>query len=211
MIKGAIFDLDGTLLDSMFIWHRVDVDYLASHGKEPHENLAEKFKTMSMQQAARYFQMEYGITDSVDVIVNDIVKMIADFYMQEAKLKEGARKLVESFYAQQIPMCVATVNHKPMVVAALKRNGVLSYFKDVLTCEQFGCDKNSPLLYEKSCELLGTKPEDTYVFEDSLHAILTAKKAGFTVVGVQDESAKDDQTDIKNAADIYLVSLKDWR
>lgn len=210
-MKAAIFDLDGTLLDSMPIWDTVDFDYLKMHGKAPHENLQEKFKTMSMQQAAAYFQSEYGIEDSLEKIMQDILALIANFYQYEVPLKAGVKELLAYLKQQKIKMSVATVNHKSMVEAALKRTGVLEYFDHILTCEELQCDKNTPLIYQKSCELLQAVPSQTYVFEDSLHAAITAKKAEFIVVGVYDMAAKAEQEDLKQVADFYIESFEDWK
>ena len=106
-------------------------------------------------------------------------------------------------------MCVATATDRFLIEAALKRNGILSYFEDVLTCEEVGAGKNEPIIYEKALELLGTDKSDTLVFEDAHYAIVTAKKAGFKIVAIQDDAEKRHEEKIKALSDVYITSYNE--
>lgn len=209
-IKGVIFDLDGTLLDSMFVWDTIGSDYLLSRSIEPEERLNEKFKTMSIVQAAEYYQTNYGITDSIEDIISGVNDMIDYLYSEVVKLKDGVAEMLEILKNKDVKMYVATATDRYMVEAALKHNGISDYFYGILTCTEVGHGKDSPVIYEKALELLGTKKNDTIVFEDAIHAIKTAKAAGFTVAGVYDKSSQIEQSEIIKIADYYISSFKNW-
>lgn len=202
-LEGAIFDLDGTLLDSMSVWKTVGKDYIMSQGTIPHEDLAETFKTMSLQHAAEYCQEEYGIEKTTQEIIDGIDAMIAGFYEKEAQLKNGMKEILDDFVDKDVRMCIATANNRSLVESALKRLGIREYFKEILTCDEVGAGKEDALIYEKALECLQTKKENTLVFEDMIHAIKTAKEAGFIVVGVCEETEPDQET-VKKISDYYI-------
>lgn len=202
-VEGAIFDLDGTLLDSMSVWRTVGNEYVLSQGSIPHEDLAEKFKRMSLMHAAEYCQTEYGIEKSTQEIIAGIDAMIAYFYEEKAQLKNGMREILEDFAEKNVQMCIATANDRKLVEAAVQRLGIEKYFKTILTCDEVGAGKENALIYEKALECLHTKKENTLVFEDMIHAIQTAKGAGFTVVGVREE-VEADQEMVKAISDYYI-------
>lgn len=210
-IKGIIFDLDGTLLDSMFMWDTLGEDYLLKRGITPEKGLNEKFETMSMVQAAEYYQANYGITDSVEIIIDGVNRMIEDFYTNTVQVKDGVASMLKELQKCGMKMCIATAMDRYLVEAALKHNKINEYFSHILTCTEVGFGKDSPLIYEKALKKIGTSKEETLVFEDVAHAIETAKAAGFKVVGVYDKSAKKKQSQIKEMSDYYLVSYKNWR
>lgn len=205
-ICGAIFDMDGTLLDSMSVWDTIGEDYLRSIGYEPREGLNEALKTMSLVQAARYCQTEYGVALSIDEIVAGVNAMLERYYRFEAPLKPGVAELLAQFREKGVKMCVATATDRYLVEAALDRCGVLSYFGKIFTCGEVGYGKDKPDIFEAALRLLGTKKAETLVFDDALHAILTAKEAGFPVAAVYDSHEKA-QDEIRDLADIYLEDL----
>lgn len=205
-IEGAIFDLDGTLLDSMGIWDRAGEDFLLSLGITPRENLAETLKEMSLSQAAEYLQDQYGVSKSVDEIIRDVCHLVEDFYIEKVPLKEGVKEVLEQLAKNHVKMCVATASERRLVDLALTRCGVRQYFAEIFTCNELGLGKDSPKIYEMALSHLGTPKENTFVFEDAIHAIRTAKAAGFPVVGIYDASEKDQET-VRSLSDIYLESF----
>lgn len=206
MIAGAVFDVDGTLLDSMSIWDTVGADYLRSIGFEPKENLNEVFKDMSLDQAARYYQTEYGVTLSVEEITEGVNALLEDFYRHRAALKLGAGELVRELSSRGVKLCVATATDRYLVEAALERCGVLSCFGRIFTCGEVGHGKNEPHIFEAALRFLGTVREETLVFDDALYAVRTAKKAGFPVAAVYDSHEKG-QAQVRALADVYLENL----
>lgn len=208
MIKGAIFDVDGTLLDSMEIWEDVAIRYLKSIGVEAEPDLPEVMFTMSLPEGAAYVKEHYRLTRETDEIIKGVLDIIRKYYEETAPLKPGVTKILEELSGKRIPMTVATSNNKEEVEAAFKRLGIASYFSRIFTCEEVGAGKTRPDIYMKAAEYMGTRPEETVIFEDVLHAIRTAKKAGFLAVGLYDEASKADQEEIKKEADWYAKSME---
>ena len=208
MIRGAIFDVDGTLLDSLPIWDTVAEDYLRSLGIEPRENLAETFKTFSLEQSAEYCRSVYGVKQSVKEIMDGIDAMMETFYRQTAPLKPGVAEFLRVLAQNGVKMAVATATDRHLIEAALTRCGVRAYFLDMFTCTSVGKSKNEPDIYRAAREALGTKKEDTWVFEDAYHAAKTAADDGFPVAALFDAS-EDEQDALKKTAKLYLRSFED--
>ena len=204
-IHGAIFDVDGTLLDSMVIWEEAAVRYLHSLGFEPEENLSEKIMTMSMEEGADYVIAHYGVNLTRKEILDGIRELIRGFYEDEVQLKPGVEQVIKSLAVKDIPMIIATSSDSACVTAGLKRLGVWSYFKGILTCSDIGKGKTEPDIYLAAAKEIGSKPSETVVFEDALHAIVTAKNAGFITVGIYD-SYNQDEEKIRKIADCYYKS-----
>lgn len=207
MIKGAIFDVDGTLLDSMEIWEDVGVRYLNSIGIEAEPDLGTVLFTMSIQEGAAYVKEHYHLSQEPEEIVQGVLDIISNYYKKTALLKSGAKELLEKLDKHNIPMTVASSNNKKEIEMAFERLGIAKYFDRIFTCEEVGAGKTKPDIYLRAAEYLGTRPEETVVFEDVIHAIRTAKQAGFQVVGIYDETSKDDQEEVRREADWYC---REW-
>ena len=205
-IRGAIFDVDGTLLDSMFIWDTIGETYLRSIGYQPKENLNETFKNMSLHQAARYYQTEYGVTLSIDEIMDGVNAMLERYYRFEVPLKPGAAELLERLRQDGVKLCIATATDRHLVEAALDRCGVLSCFGEIFTCNEVGHGKDEPDIFEAALRSLGTRREETLVFDDALYAVRTAKEAGFPVAAVYDNHERS-QAEVRARSDLYLEDL----
>ena len=205
-IRGAIFDVDGTLLDSMFIWDTIGETYLRSIGYQPKENLNETFKNMSLHQAARYYQTEYGVTQSIDEIMDGVNAMLERYYRFEVPLKPGAAELLERLRQSGVRLCIATATDRHLVEAALDRCGVLSCFGEIFTCNEVGHGKDEPDIFEAALRFLGTRREETLVFDDALYAVRTAKEAGFPVAAVYDSHERS-QAEVRARSDLYLEDL----
>jgi|InofroStandDraft_1065614.scaffolds.fasta_scaffold43478_2 HAD superfamily hydrolase (TIGR01509 family) len=205
-IRGAIFDVDGTLLDSMFIWDTIGETYLRSIGYQPKENLNETFKNMSLRQAARYYQTEYGVTLSIDQIMDGVNAMLERYYRFEVPLKPGVAELLERLRQSGVKLCIATATDRHLVEAALDRCGVLSCFGEIFTCNEVGHGKDEPDIFEAALRFLGTRREETLVFDDALYAVRTAKEAGFLVAAVYDSHERS-QAEVRARSDLYLEDL----
>ena len=205
-IRGAIFDVDGTLLDSMFIWDTIGEAYLRSIGYQPKENLNETFKNMSLHQAARYYQTEYGVTQSIDEIMDGVNAMLERYYRFEVPLKPGVAELLERLRQDGVKLCIATATDRHLVEAALDRCGVLSCFGEIFTCNEVGHGKDEPDIFEVALRFLGTRREETLVFDDALYAVRTAKEAGFPVAAVYDSHERS-QAEVRARSDLYLEDL----
>lgn len=206
MIKGAIFDVDGTILDSMGIWDEAGIRYLKSKGIESPSDLGDTLFAMTITEAADYLKEKFALKETTDVIEQGILDTVEDYYYEEAPLKSKVVEILEILKRENIPMVVASSSEKAHIEAAFQRLGILKYFQAIYTCQEVGEGKSSPLIFEKACEELGTDPKETYVFEDALHAIKTAKKAGFRTVGIYDRYSEKDQKEIQGTADTYIES-----
>ena len=207
MIKGAIFDFDGTLVDSMFIWDTFGEDSLRTLGKEPRENLTETFKTFTLEQAAEYYREHYGVALSVNEIVDGVNEMVAKLYRTKVTLKDGVRDFLEALKSQGVKMCVATVTDRPIVEDVLNRLGIRDFFTEIFTCAEVGYNKETPHIYRAALKALGTKKDETVVFEDALHALMTAKNDGFPVAAVYDKHELR-QTEMKENSDYYITDYE---
>lgn len=190
-MKCAIFDMDGTILDSMTMWHTIADRYLESIGKVPRKDLWDNVKRLNMVETAQYFIDEYGVQKTIEEIGVEVKELIMKFYAESLELKMGAREFLEKLNEKGIPCVLATATERSCTLACMKRLDCEKYFKEIITCLDLNTSKSSPLIFEESARRCGAKPEESVVFEDALHAIRTAHKAGFKVCAVYDTSDEE--------------------
>lgn len=188
--RAYLFDMDGTLLDSMGCWEHLGEAYLMEREREPVGDLDRILAAMSMAESALWLKENYGLREGPERIAADILKIAEERYRTQAPLKPGVRIFLEQCRAEQIPLCVVTATPRRYAVPALERQGVLDFFRFVLDCEGLSGGKHRPDVYEQASARLGVPPGDSVVFEDAAHAQRTARKAGYYVVGVDDLSEK---------------------
>jgi HAD superfamily hydrolase (TIGR01509 family) len=210
-IKGVVFDADGTLFDSMWKWRLVEAEYLECIGLLPEPDLLETLRTLNLAESAAYIQAEYGIPKTEDELSGELNAMLEEFYSQEVLLKAGVVPVLEEFVARGIKMCVATATEKYLIEAAQRHTGIYGYFGEIFTCGEEKTSKSRPDIFIRAAGFLGTEINETLVIEDALHAIKSAKSAGFPVVGVYDPSADMHQEEIKALCDIYILSLDELK
>ena len=199
--NNIIFDIDGTLLDSMSMWENLGSIYLKSKSITPPNNLTEIIENKTLEESAEYFIRDFGLNETVENVVNGILSLIKYHYEEEVVLKPHTLDLLEKEKASGSRMCILTATDKDLAIAALKRNGILDYFEEVYTCSLLGLSKRHPEIFIKTCELMNFEPENTVVYEDALYAIKSAKKAGLKVIAVNDSSNRKDIDEIKSLAD----------
>ena len=205
---GAIFDMDGTLLASMFYWHQAPADCLREiYGREPREDLMEGLKPLTLEQGAAWMNESYGLGADPAVIAAQINALVKRFYTERVQVKPGAEDWLRAFQKAGVPMVIATSTDRPLVEAALARTGLGQYFSAVFTCTEVGAGKGRPDVYEAALAFLGTPRENTWVFEDSLFAMRTAKAAGFPVAGVYDAAQDEVQQEVRALADCHIPAF----
>lgn len=209
MIKGAIFDIDGTLLDSMPIWENAGARYLARLGIEAKPDLKERLDALSLPEGASYMQKEYKLSVSTEDILEGVNQVVQDFYYKEAAMKPGAYTLIKRLKANGIKLIIATATDAKMAKAALIRNGIWEDFAGMLTCEEAGAGKTSPKIFELARQRLETKKEETWVFEDSLYAVKTAKEAGFPVCSIYDAYSRANTERIRKLSNVYVEDFEE--
>lgn len=209
MIKAAIFDVDGTLLDSMPIWKDAGVRYLKSIHVEPEPGLQEILWSMSIPEGVSYLKKQYQLDYTKEEIAEGILSALRSFYYYEAPLKPGVKEFLAQLKEKGIPMVIATSSDRGYLEAAFRRTGIEEYFDRIFTCEEVGAGKTKSTIYEVAGNYLGSSPKETYVFEDVLHAVKSAKSANFTVIGIYDEASEQDKSEIRQTCDIFLDSFLD--
>lgn len=206
-VEGMIFDVDGTLLDSMPVWAQSGERYLATLGICAPKSLGKILFSMTMQQGAEYIKNTFGLEQNAEEILAGIIGVVQEAYQNETGCKRAAELFLKTLYDAGVPMVVATSNDRPLVVSAFERLGILSYFTEILTCGEFGRGKDSPEIFHAAAGKMGSAPSGTWVVEDGLYAICTAKEAGYRVIGVADEASKEDAEKIRQLADYFIVDF----
>ena len=207
--KNIIFDMDGTLLDSLSVWADSDREFISGYGYDydPAHSLA--MKKMHFDSACQYLVDVFSLPFSAAETGEKILAIVEERYLNGIPLKDGAEKFIKAAHSAGIKMCVATSNRKKLAEDALEARGILKYMEFVLTSDQVGCGKESPEIFLKAVELMGAEPSETTVFEDSIHAVISAKKAGFGVIGVFDPLCEEEFAEIEKIAHITIRSFEE--
>ncbi len=210
MIKGVIFDADGTLLDSTAMWIQAGARYLETQGIVVPPDLGRELFPLTPGEVALLFQRRFGITKSVPEIIQGANEVVRRFYLEEVTLKPGVVPFLERLKALDIPMTMATATEYEVICEVLARTGIRDYFGEVFTCGRVGRGKEQPDIYLAAKDFMGTPPEATWVFEDALHGVETAFRAGFRVVGVHDAISEGVKGRIMASSHLYLQDLTDF-
>ena len=203
-ITGAIFDMDGTLLNSMDFWATAADEYLQSIGLFPSEDTSRRFLEDGMKNWHEFCQKEYNLSASFDEAKRGIYDIMNKRYESDVCLKDGARELLDRLYKDGVKMCLATATDRQTVEDILKKLDIEKYFLRIFTSGEVGKGKRDPLIYEIALDFLGTDKNTTYVFEDAVYAMKTAYTNGFKVVGVYDKNVYATEDEIKELCHVYL-------
>lgn len=179
----SIFDVDGTILDSMEVWNTLASQYVQSLGKVPEKNLDEIVSDMSLEQSATYLKNHYKINKQEERIISEILNFISDFYEYEVNLMPGFKEFISHYDSVNV---IGTSCDEELVKIALNRLGVLTYFEDIITCSKVNKSKDDSDFYLACAQALKQRPEDIAVFEDADYCIDVARKVGFKVIKIKD-------------------------
>lgn len=206
-IKGAIFDMDGTLINSLIcwkdIWEAMADKYLDGEAGFPGEKFDREIRTMTLLEGMEVLHEMRGIGKDGRELWDFCNELIADFYKNKVEMKSGAMEFLKYLYDGGVKMCIASASALDMVEIAVERCGLEKYIPKLLSSCDFGVGKDKPDVYLASLEYLGTPIEETWVFEDSLVALKTAKSLGMPVVGIYD-AYNFGHEEMKKLADHYV-------
>lgn len=206
-IKGIIFDLDGTLVDSMWIWRQIDVDFLEKRGIPLPDDLQKSIEGKSFTETAYYFKERFDLSESIEEIQFEWNQMARMFYRERIPLKNGVLAFLEKVHANGIAMGIGTSNSRELLVEVLKAHDIETYFKTIRTSCEVDKGKPFPDIFLKVAEDLGLSPDQCLVFEDTHAGIMAAKSAGMKAVAVYDELSEPYTDAIKKHADHYMVDF----
>lgn len=206
---GIIFDLDGTFIDSMSVWHEVDVEFFKRRGIPLPPDYKENIKTMHMNTAAEYTKRTYNLSDSKESIIDEWRSLCMEQYRTTVMLKDGAADLIKFCKENGIKTAYATASDDALCKAVLKNNGVLHLFDSKTYVHEAGKDKTHPDVYLLAAEKIGVPPSKCLVIEDILIGLKSAKSAGFTVIAMFDQSSESDWNEMCKTADKSIHSFNE--
>lgn len=202
--KAVLFDLDGTLVDSMWMWKDIDIEFLGRFGYGLPEDLQREIEGMSFSETASYFKERFSLPMTVEEIKDCWIAMSIEKYRTEVGLKPGALEFLKYCRERGIRTGVATSNGRDMVDAVIESLKIGDYLGEVATACEVAAGKPEPDIYLEVARRLSVEPEECLVFEDIPAGIVAGKRAGMTVLAVQDEFSKDLETEKRELADGFI-------
>ncbi|MBR1699251.1 MAG: HAD family phosphatase [Bacteroidales bacterium] len=208
-IKGAIFDMDGTMTESMHLWIEIGRRYVEGLGIPVSPEQTEAMTHMLLEPMALYIQDQFGVTESPNKIIADINKMVEPGYFEEVQVKPGVVEFLTELQARGVKMVVATATDRYLTEACLKRTGLDGFFSAIFTCGEEHCTKRTSYIYDKARAFLGTEPEETYIFEDTYVSILGAVQSGCHVIAMADRWAEKKRPLIEETAEQFFETMEE--
>ena len=207
-IEGAVFDLDGTLLDSSWVWEKVDEKFLGDRGFQVTDDYVDEISPLGAERAAVYTIERFGLNEDKDDIVREWIEMAKKEYATEVVCKPYAKEFLEELQKLNIKMAVATSSDRELFMKTLEREGILKYFQKIVTVDEVERGKGYPDIYEEAARRIKVNPHKCLVFEDILAGVTGASLGEFNVVAVFDEKSKHNWEKIKS---ISKYSINDYK
>lgn len=201
----GLFDVDGTILDSMGIYENLGSVYLKSKGMKAHQGLNDVLYPMTFDQSAAYLKDYYQIDDSVDHIIQSLQACLYHYYQDEVLLKEGIVDVLDMLNNKNYSLYIISSSPQKLIDISFQRLKIHHYFKNIYTCDDLKINKDNQQFYQKIINMLHVEASECIVFEDNVYSALAAKQCRIKVVGIQDDYARGN---IEKIADIYI---KNWR
>ncbi|MDY5853028.1 MAG: HAD family phosphatase [Bacilli bacterium] len=202
-IKGVIFDLDGTLVDSCTVWAEVDRDFFKKRNMDVPSDYSKAIAHMGLDKAAIYTKERFNLPESTDEILEEWKNLSVHRYEQDVELKSHAKEFIQYLYKNGIKLAVATANEPNCYEPCLKRHGIYEYFSFVENVRKFPNGKKTPDIYLDVANKLSLKPEECLVIEDIVVALKSAKSASFKTVAIYEKTCNEENLK-KEISDIYI-------
>lgn len=206
--KGAIFDLDGTVLDSNWVWEQIDIDFLGARGIQVPEDYMETIAHLGADATAVYTIERFGLNEKPEDLVAEWISMAKEAYAEKIICKPYAKEYIKKLYNEGVKLAVATSSDRELFMATLEREGIMPYFSEIVTVGEVKRGKGFPDVYEEAARRLGEKPVDCVVFEDILKGVEGAKIGNFKVVAVYDYKSAHNRKQMEQLADCYIEEFK---
>ncbi len=206
-IKGVIFDMDGTLLDSMNVWSDIDQEFWRRRNRPIPPGYLEAVTPMGFRLAAEYTIREYGLSETVPAIMAEWQAMAVEQYSSSIRTKPYAKELLEDLQKKGVLCAVATASHRELYEPALRNNGIDRYFHSVTAVSEVGKEKGSPDIYLAAAEKMELSPAECMVVEDIYAGVRAAKEGGFYTVGIYESAAEYERDKIMETADLYIMDF----
>lgn len=207
--EGVIFDLDGTLIDSMWVWDRIDENFLGRRGIAVPEDYLEKITPMGYEACADYTIERFGLKETRQQVMEEWYGMAVDAYSHDVSLKAGVREFLEYLRHHGVKMAIATASSLRLVLPVLKNNEIMDYFDNITTLQEVKRGKGFPDVYDLAAERMKTTSRTSVVFEDIREGIIGAKMGGYTAVGVYEEKSKASMEKIMELSDWFIYDFKE--
>ena len=205
--KGAIFDIDGTLLDSMGVWYQVDVDFFRERGAEMPEDYSTKVSQLGSWKTAEYTIELLGLSETPEELIDIWNEMVREAYMEHIPMKPNAKEYLEYLKGKGVRLAIATALFPDLYVPVLKKHGIYDCFDTFISNGEMKLEKSSPKVYLTAAEKMGVEPCDCVVFEDIVAGIQGAKSAGMYAVAMHDERGNCDRKILEKLADKYICDF----
>lgn len=209
MFKGVIFDLDGTLTDSMYVWEETDSEFLGRYGIEPDAEYQKAITTLNFTEGINYILNRYKLPLTPHEVTDELFSIAFRYYNEDIKLKPNVLSTLEKLKSMGIALGIATSCMKGMCEAVLKNNGAYSYFSGFTYSDETGLSKREPHIFREAASSLCLLPEECIVVEDAPHAARGAKASGAYVVGVYDEYSAKLENDMRQICDSFIMDISE--
>lgn len=208
-MKGAIFDVDGTILDSMSVWHKVTGRFFTKHGLVLTDEKAATYKEMTLDESLPQINEEFGLGMTFEEIYEDFRVMVNEEYENNIGLKSGVDKYLKKLHDAGVRIAVATSGYEGMCRSTFKRLGIIDYIDAYAFSAEVGVNKSKPDVYLLAAKRIGAEPCECEVYEDIVQGIGTAKNAGFKTCAVYDDTNAEETELLKQLSDRYITGWEE--